>query len=372
MNIGICCYPSYGGSGVVATELGLKLAERGHQIHFISYDKPFRLGEYHANVYYHGVDVPNYPVFKHPPYIMALSNRLYEIAKRERLDILHAHYATPHGLAVYLAKEMLGGKIKTVTTLHGTDVTIMGEEPTLQDISEFSLLKADAVTAVSEDLKIQAQGIFGNKLEIERIYNFVDTQEYIRRPVACVKDCLKLDDEKVIVHISNFRKVKRIDDVIKIFHKVQQEVKCRLVLVGDGPEQRHAYELSEQLGISHLIHYLGKQNNVISILSCADVFLLPSEKESFGLAALEAMACGVPVVATRVGGLPELIVEGESGYLSEIGDVEHMSANILELLKNESHHQLMAANARKQAINLFDSEIVIPQYEALYERLLGE
>lgn len=371
MKIGICCYPSYGGSGVVATELGLKLAEAGHEIHFISYDKPFRLGEYHPNVYFHGVDVPNYPVFKHPPYLMALSNRLYEIAEREQLEILHAHYATPHSLAVCLAKQMSGNRIKTVTTLHGTDVTIMGEDPSIRDISLFSLKNSDAITAVSQDLKSYARSIFDNHLDIQCIYNFVDTTEYAKKGTTCVKSCLKMDaNEKTIVHISNFRKVKRIEDVVRIFHKVNQKISCRLLLVGEGPEERLAYELAEELGISKRIHFMGKQNNVIPILSCADVFLLPSEKESFGLAALEAMACEVPVVATRTGGLPELISHEETGFLSNIGDVDGMTNQIIRILSSESYKSQIGKAARNRAETEFSSHKIIPQYETLYRKLI--
>jgi len=372
LKIGICCYPSYGGSGVVATELGIKLSELGHEIHFISYDKPFRLGEYHNNVYFHSIEVSSYPVFKHPPYIMNLANKLYEISERENLDILHSHYAVPHSTAMLLAKQMTGNRLKTVTTLHGTDVTIMAEDPGLKEVTEFSINNCDAITAVSNCLKRDANEMLNLKVDIDMIYNFIDSDLY-KRSESNIRECLKIEeDEKIIIHTSNFRKVKRIDDVIKIFYDINKEVKSRLILVGDGPKQRDAYDLAKELGIIDKVSFLGKQNTVISILSSGDLFLLPSEKESFGLAALEAMSCGVPVIATRTGGIPEVVTHNENGFLSDIGDVKDMANNAIKLLQDESLMIKFRESARNTAINKFNTNKIVKEYEALYKRLLDQ
>lgn len=373
MKIGIICYPSYGGSGVVATELGLHLAKRGHEIHFITYDKPFRLGEYHPNVYFHVFETPNYPVFKHPPYIMALANKIYEVAKREELDILHAHYAVPHATAVYLAKEMLGGKIKTVTTLHGTDVTIMSEDMGLKEITEFSANRSDALTAVSDSLRNQTLKALEITKPISTIYNFIDTEEYQRVNCCNIKDCLKIDDsERILIHISNFRPVKRIKDVMEVFNGIHKEVPSHLLLVGDGPDIRIAYEFVEKHGLKDRVHFMGKQTSVISLLSCSDLFLLPSEKESFGLVALEAMACEVPVIASNTGGIPEVVIHGETGYLSEVGDVEDMIANGLKILQDKPLNKMFAENSRRRASEAFHERVIVDQYIALYESLLED
>ncbi len=373
MKIGICCYPSYGGSGVVATELGIHLAKRGHEVHFITYDKPFRLGEYHPNVYYHAFDTPNYPVFKHPPYIMALANKIYEIAKRESLDILHAHYAVPHATAVFLAKEMLGGKIKTVTTLHGTDVTIMSEDPALKEITEFSANACDALTAVSDSLRIQTLETLKITAPLSTIYNFVDIHEYTRVCTCDVRSCMKIPtEEKIIVHISNFRPVKRIKDVMEVFNGILTEVSAHLLLIGDGPDIRIAYDFADEMNLRDRVHFLGKQNNVISLLSCSDLFLLPSEKESFGLVALEAMSCEVPVIATRTGGIPEVVVHGETGYLSEVGDIADMTQNAITLLKNTELHQQFAKNGRAHVVEHFNETTIVDQYIELYQSLIEQ
>lgn len=373
MKIGIICYPSYGGSGVVATELGIHLANRGHEIHFITYDKPFRLSEYHPNVYFHGFDTPNYPVFKHPPYIMALANKIYEVAERESLDILHAHYAVPHSTAVYLAKQMLGSKVKVVTTFHGTDVTIMSEDPALKEITEFSANACDALTAVSHSLKQQTLESLNITKPIHMIHNFVDTEEYKRVTTCNVRSCFNIGrDEKIMIHISNFRPVKRIKDVMEIFIETAKEVPCRLILVGDGPDIRIAYEMADQHQLADRIHFMGKQTSVVSLISCSDLFLLPSEKESFGLAALEAMACEVPVIATRTGGIPELVVHGETGFLSEIGDVKDMAQNAITLLRDDNLRKSFAAASRKRANEVFNEDFIVDQYVALYEALLNE
>lgn len=370
MKIGICCYPSYGGSGVVATELGIKLSELGHEIHFISYDKPFRLGEYHDNVYFHSIEVSSYPVFKHPPYIMNLANKLFEISEREKLDILHSHYAVPHSTAMYLAKQMSSRNIKTVTTLHGTDVTIMAEDPNLKEVTEFSINNCDAITSVSECLKSDAMEMLNLDLDIKMIHNFIDSDLY-KRSNNKTKKCLKInDDEKVIIHTSNFRKVKRVEDVIKIFYNINKEINSRLIMVGDGPKQRDAYDLAKDLGIIDKVNFIGKQNTVISILSQGDLFLLPSEKESFGLAALEAMSCEVPVIATRVGGIPELVDHGKNGFLSEIGNVEEMADYAISLLEDEELMKEFRQNAREAAVKKFNTDKIVREYENLYKSLL--
>lgn len=372
MKIGICCYPSYGGSGVVATELGLKLAEKGHEVHFITYDKPFRLGAYHPNIYFHDVSVSNYPVFKYPPYIMALANKIREVADYEKLEILHSHYAVPHATAVYLAKQMLGNKIKTVTTLHGTDVTIMSEDSSLKEITEFSLNDSDAITAVSNNLREHAKSVLDMKKEIDMIYNFVDSQEYVRKCPKLIKNHFHIDENiPVIVHTSNFRAVKRIKDLIMIFNNVRKEMKAKLVLIGDGPERCIANKFINEFGLVDDVMFVGKQNNVIDLLSVGDLFVLPSELESFGLAALEAMACELPIIATKTGGIPELVLDGKTGFLSEVGDVEKMSQDAIYLLKNKERLHEFGKNARNRAIDHFSSDKIVDQYIALYEKLLG-
>ncbi len=373
MKIGIICYPSYGGSGVVATELGIHLANRGHEVHFITYDKPFRLSQYHPNVYFHGFDTPNYPVFKHPPYIMALANKIYEVAIRESLDILHAHYAVPHSTAVYLAKQMLGGRVKVVTTFHGTDVTIMSEDPALKEITEFSANACDALTAVSDSLREQTLSSLNISKPIHMIHNFVDTDEYQRVMTCNVRSCFQIPkNEKIMIHISNFRPVKRIKDVMEIFIETTKHLPCHLILVGDGPDMRIAYEMADQYQLSDRIHFMGKQTSVVSLISCSDLFLLPSEKESFGLAALEAMACEVPVIATKTGGIPELVVHGQTGYLSEIGDVKDMAKNAVTLLSDNTLRASFAKASRQRAIEVFNENFIVDQYIALYESLLAE
>lgn len=372
MKIGIICYPSYGGSGVVATELGIHLASRGHEIHFITYDKPFRLGEYYPNIFFHAFETPNYPVFKHPPYIMALANKIYEVATREKLDILHAHYAVPHATAVYLAKQMLGSQVKVVTTLHGTDVTIMSEDPALKEITEFSANACDALTAVSESLRKQTLESLKITKPIHMIHNFVDTAEYSKVDSCSIRSCFKINpEEKILMHISNFRPVKRIKDVMEIFIRVQKEVPSRLVLVGDGPDIRIAYEMADEFGITDKVHFMGKQTSVVSLLSCSDLFLLPSEKESFGLSALEAMSCGVPVIGSLTGGIPELVLHGETGYLSAVGDVEAMAQHAISLLSNPLQHEAFAKAGRARAVETFNEQAIVSQYIALYESLLN-
>ncbi len=374
MNIGICCYPSYGGSGVVATELGKHLARRGHHVHFISYDKPFRLSSFHTHVTFHSVESPSYPVFKHEPYIMALSNKLAEVAEREKLDILHAHYAVPHSTAIFLAQQMLGGNLKTVTTLHGTDVSILSDEPNLRRVMVHSVNMSDEVTAVSHSLKTQAENILGKNKRVRVIRNFIDTEEYRRISEDKLLDMKSelgiIDGQKIILHTSNFRKVKRIPDVIEIFRIINSKVPSHLVLVGDGPEQLKAYELVEKYNLLDRVHFLGNQDCVMQILSMANLFLMPSEKESFGLAALEAMACEVPVVASNVGGLPEVIEHNKSGYLVETRDVQAMAEGAIRILTDDKIYKSFAKRAREIAKTKFNVKDIIKEYEDLYLELL--
>lgn len=373
MKIGICCYPSYGGSGVVATELGKHLARRGHDIHFISYDKPFRLDDYQEHVHFHGVDTANYPVFKHPPYIMSLANKLAEVAEREQLDIIHAHYAVPHATAVMLANQMVGGRLKTVTTLHGTDVTIMSDEDSLKQVMAYSVNQSDVITAVSKDLALMSQEAIRPEKPIRMVHNFINIEEYNRQEQISIRSCLGIkDNEFVIVHTSNFRPVKRIEDVMLIFKGIQERLPARLLLVGDGPDHTKAYELAEQLGISDKVEFLGKQSRVVKILCSSDLFLLPSEKESFGLAALEAMACEVPVVASNAGGLSEVIEHGNCGWLADVGDVESMVQGAIHILENDARRKLYSENARKRAVDFFNADKIVDAYESIYKELMED
>ncbi len=381
MKIGICCYPSYGGSGVVATELGKHLANRGHHVHFISYDKPFRLASFHTHVTFHSVDSPSYPVFKHEPYIMALSNKLAEVAEREELDILHAHYAVPHATAILLAKQMLQATVKnttlkTVTTLHGTDVSILSDEPDLRRVMVYSVNQSDAITAVSNSLKKQAKSILNSDKDIRMIQNFIDVNEYKRNTDKHVLNMRRelgiADSDKVILHTSNFRKVKRIPDVIDVFQKINEKISSHLVFVGDGPEHALAYDMVEKYGLMDRVHFLGNQDCVVQILSMADLFLMPSEKESFGLAALEAMACEIPVVASNTGGLPEVIEHNVSGWLSPVYDVEDMAKASIYILSDDKIYSQFAKAARKRAKDKFDVNRVIGEYEELYAELLSK
>ncbi len=326
---------------------------------------------FHPNIYFHDVAVSNYPVFKYPPYMMSLANKIREVAEFEKLEILHAHYAVPHASAVFMAKKMLNDSVKTVTTLHGTDVTIMSEDPSLKEIMEFSVDDADAITAVSDSLRLQALDSLNINQDIKRIYNFIDPLEYKRECQANLKKNIGLEENiPVLVHTSNFRPVKRIGDLIDIFNGVRSKMKCKLVLIGDGPERCMANRKVIDYGLEEDVLFLGKQNNVIELLSIGDVFILPSEKESFGLAALEAMACEMPVIATRTGGLPELIIDGESGFLSEVGDVEKMTKDTLKLLSDPNELALFRANARKRAVDEFSSDTIVDQYVELYRSLI--
>ncbi|PTX59933.1 N-acetyl-alpha-D-glucosaminyl L-malate synthase BshA [Melghirimyces profundicolus] len=372
MRIGITCYPSHGGSGVVATELGKLMAERGHQVHFISYDMPFRLGRFYHNVHYHEVEANRYAVFRFPPYDLALANRMAQVAKIHQLDLIHVHYAVPHALCAYLAKKMVGDSLKVVTTLHGTDITVLGEDPSLKDIICFGINHSDAVTAVSDDLVRQTRELFCVDKQLTRIYNFVDPRVYQPLDVSDIRSEYAATEEKLLLHISNFRAVKRTTDVIRIFEKVQQEVAARLILVGEGPEWSRTVQMVKELGLESRVMFLGKQDEVARLISLADLLLLPSSKESFGLVALEAMACGVPTVGSNAGGLPEVVVHGETGYLAEIGDTEAMAAQAVRLLSDPVLYRRFSENGVRLARERFSAEKIAGQYEDLYRQVIGK
>lgn len=373
MKIGITCYPTYGGSGAVATELGLALAGRGHEVHFISYDQPFRLGGFlRERVFFHEVEMEDYPLFEHPPYALALAVALHDTALKEGLDLVHMHYAIPHAVSAYLAKQMLATErqLRIVTTLHGTDITLVGLHPSFHAITRFSILESDGLTAVSEYLKDQTVRDFSvPQSRIEVIPNFIDTEVWRPGRVPCHREKLAPGGEKIVMHISNFRAVKRVGDVVEIFLRIQRKVPARLVLVGDGPERPRVLQRAAELGLQDKVLFLGKHASVDELLSCADLFLLPSEKESFGLAALEAMACGAPVVASSVGGLPEVIDHEETGFLFDIGAVDEMAEAGVRLLSDDVLHGRVAEAARATAVERFSARSVVPLYEALYERV---
>ncbi len=374
MKIGITCYPTYGGSGAVATELGLALAERGHEVHFISYDQPFRLGGFRERVFFHEVEMEDYPLFEHPPYALALAVALHDTALKEGLDLVHMHYAIPHAVSAYLAKQMLATErqLRIVTTLHGTDITLVGLHPSFHAITRFSILESDGLTAVSKYLKDQTVRDFSvPQSRIEVIPNFIDTEVWRPGRVPCHREKLAPGGEKIVMHISNFRAVKRVGDVVEIFLRIQRKVPARLVLVGDGPDRPRVLQRAAELGLQDKVLFLGKHASVDELLSCADLFLLPSEKESFGLAALEAMACGAPVVASSVGGLPEVIDHEETGFLFDIGAVDEMAEAGVRLLSDDVLHGRVAEAARATAVERFSARSVVPLYEALYERVIG-
>ena len=373
MNIGITCYPTYGGSGVVAAELGKALAERGHRIHFISYAMPIRLDGFMGNIVYHEVEISNYPLFDFPLYTPALASKIVEVARFEKLDIIHAHYAIPHATSAYLAKQILGeNSVKIVTTLHGTDITLVGLEPSYQPVMKFSIEQSDGVTAVSRFLKEKTITNYNINKAIEVIPNFIDTRKYQKLDASGIRKNIAPKGEKVLIHISNFRPLKRVADVILIFQKINEKIPSKLLLVGDGPDRSACEKLSRDLSLSNEIKFLGKQAELVPLLSASDIFLMPSQSESFGLSALEAMSCEVPVISTSVGGLPELVVHGETGYIAEIGDVERMAKYATELLSNDNRYKMFAAASRKRAVQLFALDNVIDQYEKYYERILSE
>ncbi|MBA4548991.1 N-acetyl-alpha-D-glucosaminyl L-malate synthase BshA [Thermoactinomyces intermedius] len=373
MRIGITCYPSHGGSGVVATELGKLLAEKGHDIHFITYDMPFRLGNFHQNIRYHGVEANRYAVFKYPPYDLSLASRMAQVAKTYDLDLLHVHYAVPHAIAAVLAKQMVGEHLKVVTTLHGTDITVLGEDPSLRDIICFGIRQSDAVTAVSEDLAKQTKALFcqDHEKKIDCIYNFVDTRVYYPRDVSDLRKKYVDADEKLLLHISNFRPVKRPMDVIEIFRKVSESLPARLLMVGEGPELPRVIEQVKQWGMEDRVIFLGKQDEVSRLISLADLVLLPSAKESFGLVILEAMACGVPAVASDAGGIPEVVEHGKTGFLSPVGAVDEMAGYAVQLLRDPQMHASFAKAGLQRARTVFSGTKIVEQYEAIYRRVIN-
>jgi N-acetyl-alpha-D-glucosaminyl L-malate synthase BshA len=372
LKIGIVCYPSVGGSGVVATELGKILAERGHEIHFISSSMPFRLNKLYPNIYFHEVEVNQYSVFKYPPYDLALATKIAEVAQREELDVIHAHYAIPHAVCAFLAKQMTGEHLKIVTTLHGTDITVLGSDPSLSELIKFGIEKSDAVTAVSNALVQETHDLIAPKQKIETIHNFIDGRVYRRVQAPSLREEYGiLPDEKVVIHVSNFSQVKRVTDVVEAFHLIQQGIPSKLLLVGDGPEMTVVCRLVRKLGLQDRVLFLGKQENVEELYSISDLKLLLSEKESFGLVLLEAMACGVPCIGTNIGGIPEVIVEDETGYVCKLGDVKDIAAKSLHILKDEARLQRMSKQAAAMVKNKFDSEKIVSQYEKIYYDVIG-
>ncbi|MBF6609083.1 MAG: N-acetyl-alpha-D-glucosaminyl L-malate synthase BshA [Flavobacterium sp.] len=373
MRIAIVCYPTFGGSGVVATELGLELARRGHEIHFITYSQPVRLALLGKNVHYHEVNVPEYPLFHYQPYELALSSKLVDMVKLYNIELLHVHYAIPHAYAGYMAKQMLqdeGISIPMVTTLHGTDITLVGNHPFYKPAVSFSINKSDIVTSVSQNLKEETYRLLNVTTDIHVIPNFIELEKNVKEGnIACRRSVMANENERIITHISNFRKVKRIPDIIRIFDKIQKEMPAKLMMVGDGPEKEHAERLCHELGISSKVIFFGNSNEVDSILSYSDLFLLPSETESFGLAALEAMAWGVPVVSSNSGGLPEVNFDGKSGYLSDVGDIDGMAANAIKILSDDRVLEQFRANALEVA-RQFDIQNILPLYEAIYEKAI--
>jgi N-acetyl-alpha-D-glucosaminyl L-malate synthase BshA len=372
MRIGIVCYPTFGGSGVLATELGKALAQKGHQVHFITYQQPVRLNGFIPNIFYHEVQVPTYPLFDYPPYETALASTMVDVIRNNNLDLLHVHYAIPHASAAYMAKQILkkeNKKIPVITTLHGTDITLVGRDKTYAPVVSFSINQSDAITAVSQNLKDETCRTFEIEKEIEVIYNFVDVERFSRKPIDAFKKVIAPNGERILLHASNFRKIKRVPDVVQIFYNVTQKIPSKLLFVGDGPERQAAEQLCRTLGVCEDVSFVGKQEQMEDILAIADLFLLPSEYESFGLAALEAMAAGVPVVSTNVGGLTEINIQGETGYMADVGDIDEMSRLALDILSEDSILKKFKQNAAAQA-RRFDIHNIVPLYEKLYERFL--
>jgi N-acetyl-alpha-D-glucosaminyl L-malate synthase BshA len=373
MKIGIVCYPTYGGSGVMATEIGIGLAKKGHEVHFITYKRPARLSHFTENVFYHEVDTDEeYPLFEYTPYDTALTSKLVDVVQYENIDILHVHYAIPHAAVAYMAKKILltqGRYLPVITTLHGTDITLVGKNKSFAPVVQFSINKSDGVTAVSNSLRQQTYDNFNITRPIEVIYNFIDFSRFRKSNKDHFKKAIAPNGERILIHVSNFRKVKRTEDVVKIFAIVNKEMPSKLLLIGDGPERRNAEELTRALDLEDDVRFLGKQDAIEELMAVADLFLIPSEKESFGLAALEAMACEVPVISTNAGGLPEVNIHGETGYLSDVGNVEEMGYYAVSILKDDAVLQQFRANALAQA-KRFDIDVILPIYEAYYEEIL--
>jgi len=373
MKIGIVCYPTFGGSGVVATELGKALADHGHEVHFITYSQPARLDFFSENLFYHEVTVSKYPLFDYPPYELALASKLVDVVSYEQLDILHVHYAIPHASAAYMAKQILasnGIHIPVVTTLHGTDITLVGKDRTYKPVVTFSINQSDGVTAVSQDLKNDTCKFFEIKKDIKVIPNFIDLNRFQHKAQNHFKIAIAPNEEKIIVHTSNFRKVKRVPDVVKIFAKIVEKIPAKLLLAGDGPERSEVEQLVRELNLKDSVRFLGKLDAVEEILSVSDLFLLPSETESFGLAALEAMACKLPVISSNAGGIPELNINGVTGFLNEVGDIDGMAANAIYILENQERLDAFKARALAHA-KTFDIALIMPQYEAFYQEIIN-
>lgn len=370
MRIGIVCYPTFGGSGVLATELGKALAEKGHSVHFITYQQPVRLNFFSTNIFYHEVRVPTYPLFDYPPYEVALSSTMVDVIMHHNLDLLHVHYAIPHASAAYLAKQIVakqGKVIPFITTLHGTDITLVGKDKTYAPVVTFSINESDAITAVSHNLKEETYKSFEITKDIDVIHNFVDVSRFSKKPIDAFKKVIAPNGEKIIIHASNFRKVKRVQDVVKVFAKVKEQIHSKLLMVGDGPERPVMEEMVKELRLDEHVRFLGKQEQMEEILAVSDLFILTSDYESFGLSALEAMAASVPVISTNAGGLPEVNIDGITGYLSDIGDINGMSENAIKILGNEDTLKKFKANSFEQA-KKFDISNIVPLYEKLYSR----
>ena len=371
MKIGIVCYPTFGGSGVVATELGKALADEGHQVHFITYQQPVRLTVYHTNIFYHEVSVPTYPLFDYPPYEIALASTMVDVIKKYDLDLLHVHYAIPHASAAYMAKQIIknatGRDVPFVTTLHGTDITLVGRDKTYEPVVTFSINESDAITAVSENLKEETYKNFPINKEIEVIYNFVDVSRFNKKPFDAFKKVIAPEGEKIFVHASNFRKIKRVEDVIKVFAEVQKQIPSKLLMVGDGPERHICEEMAKELDVTEHVRFVGRQEQIEEILAVSDIFLLPSEYESFGLAALEAMAARSIVICSNVGGLPEIIEQGITGFMANVGDVHTMSQFAIKILSDEQNIKMMKEAAYKRALD-FDIKKIVGKYEKIYGR----
>jgi N-acetyl-alpha-D-glucosaminyl L-malate synthase BshA len=371
LKIGITCYPTLGGSGVVATELGKLLAEKGHEIHFITHSIPFRLGKFQRNIYYHEVEVNNYYVFRYPPYDLSLASKMAQVARMQKLDLLHVHYAVPHAICAYLAKQMLGGGIRTVTTLHGTDITVLAQDESLRDLIRLAIHQSDAVTAVSNDLIRETRERLDIETPIDLIYNFVDKRVYYPRECRSLRAEYASPGEKVLMHISNFRPVKRVGDVVDIFARVNAKMPSRLLLVGEGPELSKIQWQVESLGLGDRVTFLGKQDDVAQVISVADLLLLPSEKESFGLVALEAMACGVPTIGSMAGGIPELVAHGTTGFLAPVGDTERMAEYAVRLLGDDRLYARFREACLERARTTFCNDRITAEYERIYYRVLG-
>lgn len=373
MKIGIVCYPTFGGSGVLATELGLALSDKGYEVHFITYEQPVRLTQsFHPNIYFHEVKVPTYPLFDFPPYETALASAMVNVIVNQDLDILHLHYAIPHASAAYFARQILkktGRDIPFITTLHGTDITLVGRDATYEPVVTFSINESDAITAVSDNLRAETLNSFKIEKDIHVIPNFVDIKRFYQADKDHFKQMLAPNNERILVHVSNFRGVKRVPDVIKVFEKIKKEIPSKLLMIGDGPERQKAEDLARTLGLYNDIRFLGKQEQISEILSIADLFILPSETESFGLSALEAMACNVPVISTNAGGLPEININGKTGFMSNVGDVDDMAKNAIYILSDDDrlHHFKKAAIAQAKK---FEKQHIIPLYEKLYQEVI--